>query len=141
MINFFDLEKIYDSKDSFELSKREKNIDFEGPTNIQFTSGTTGYPKGATLSHFNIVNNSYYFGGFLRYTPEDKICIPVPLYHCFGMVLGNMAALNYGATMVYPAESFDAASGLQSVSEYKCTSLYGVPTMLIAMLEEYHKCP
>jgi len=137
MINFNDLEKIYTSRDDFELQKREKTIDFENSANIQFTSGTTGYPKGATLSHFNILNNAYFYADFLRYTPQDKVCITVPLYHCFGMVLGNLAALNYGATMVYPWESFDAASALESITKYKCTSLYGVPTMLIAMLEEH----
>ena len=141
MINFRDLSEIYTSKDDMELQKREKAIDFESPTNIQFTSGTTGYPKGATLSHFNILNNSYYFGSFLRYTPEDKVAITVPLYHCFGMVLGNLAALNFGATMVYPNESFDPVSALEAVTKHKCTSLYGVPTMLIAMLEEYAKHP
>ena len=137
MINFKDLETIFDTKDAYELSKREKDIDFESPTNIQFTSGTTGYPKGATLSHFNILNNAYNIGSFMKYTPEDKIMITVPLYHCFGMVIGNLCALNFGAAMVYPSEGFDPKAALEATTKYKGTSMYGVPTMFIAMLDEY----
>ena len=107
MLNFSDLDMIHTAKDAEELFYREKAINFEDATNIQFTSGTTGYPKGATLSHFNILNNAMYNGHFMELTDKDKICIPVPLYHCFGMVIGNLAALNYGAAMVYPSESFD----------------------------------
>ncbi|CDW82735.1 amp-binding domain protein [Stylonychia lemnae] len=139
MINFEDLYELYDSNDDYQLQLREKEIDFESPTNIQFTSGTTGYPKGATLSHFGILNNAYNIGSFMRLTSKDKIIIPVPLYHCFGMVIGNLCALNYGAAMIYPSESFDAKAALECTTQYKATTLYGVPTMFIAMIEEYIK--
>lgn len=102
--------------------------------NIQFTSGTTGFPKGATLTHRNILNNGYFTAQKIALTPRDRICIPVPLYHCFGMVLGNLAALTSGAAMVYPGEAFDPLTTLQAVAAEGCTALYGVPTMFIAML-------
>jgi fatty-acyl-CoA synthase len=102
--------------------------------NIQFTSGTTGQPKGATLSHRNILNNGYFVGAAQRLQPGDRICIPVPLYHCFGMVMGNLAALAHGATMVYPAAGFDPGATLAAIERERCTSLYGVPTMFIALL-------
>jgi len=102
------------------------------PINIQYTSGTTGFPKGATLSHHNILNNGYLVGEVCRYTEQDSICIPVPFYHCFGMVMGNLAATSHGAAMVIPAPGFDPALTLAAVSEERCTSLYGVPTMFIA---------
>jgi fatty-acyl-CoA synthase len=105
------------------------------PINIQYTSGTTGAPKGATLSHRNILNNGFLVGEACRYTPEDRVCIPVPFYHCFGMVMGNLGALTHGATMVIPAPAFDPAATLQAVAEERCTSLYGVPTMFIAELD------
>ena len=104
------------------------------PINIQYTSGTTGFPKGATLSHRNIVNNGYFVGRTCRYTVADRICIPVPFYHCFGMVMGNLAAVTSGATMVIPAAAFDPAATLRAVQDERCTSLYGVPTMFIAEL-------
>jgi fatty-acyl-CoA synthase len=104
--------------------------------NIQYTSGTTGFPKGATLSHHNILNNGFFVGELLNYTDADRICIPVPFYHCFGMVMGNLAATSHGACMVIPAPSFDAKATLQAVQKYRCTSLYGVPTMFIAELTE-----
>jgi fatty-acyl-CoA synthase len=110
-------------------------IQFDDPINIQFTSGTTGSPKGATLSHHNILNNGYFIGEALKLGPDDRVCIPVPLYHCFGMVLGNLACLTHGAVMVYPAESFDPLACLMTVAEERCTALYGVPTMFIAMLD------
>ncbi|MFF6773405.1 AMP-binding protein [Streptomyces sp. NPDC012637] len=105
------------------------------PVNIQYTSGTTGFPKGATLSHHNILNNGYFVGEMIAYTEQDRICIPVPFYHCFGMVMGNLAATSHGACMVIPAPSFDPAATLRAVQEERCTSLYGVPTMFIAELD------
>ncbi|MCW2607287.1 MAG: AMP-binding protein [Frankiales bacterium] len=104
------------------------------PINIQYTSGTTGFPKGATLSHRNILNNGYFVGQTCRYTADDRVCIPVPFYHCFGMVMGNLAAVTSGATMVIPAAAFDPTATLQAVQDERCTSLYGVPTMFIAEL-------
>jgi fatty-acyl-CoA synthase len=106
----------------------------DDPINIQYTSGTTGFPKGATLSHHNILNNGYFVGELCHYTHEDKICIPVPFYHCFGMVMGNLAATSHGAAMVIPAPSFDPVATLEAVQAERCTSLYGVPTMFIADL-------
>jgi fatty-acyl-CoA synthase len=106
------------------------------PINIQYTSGTTGFPKGATLSHRNILNNGYFVGEGINYTENDRICIPVPFYHCFGMVMGNLAATSHGAAMIIPAPAFDPALTLQAVAEEKCTSLYGVPTMFIAELND-----
>ena len=106
----------------------------DDPINIQYTSGTTGFPKGATLSHHNILNNGYFVGELCHYTHEDRICIPVPFYHCFGMVMGNLAATSHGAAMVIPAPSFDPVSTLEAVQAERCTSLYGVPTMFIAEL-------
>jgi fatty-acyl-CoA synthase len=113
--------------DAIELSA-------DDPINIQYTSGTTGFPKGATLSHHNILNNGYFVGELCNYTHEDKICIPVPFYHCFGMVMGNLAATSHGAAMVIPAPVFDPAATLAAVQAQRCTSLYGVPTMFIAEL-------
>ncbi len=107
-------------------------LDPRDPINIQYTSGTTGFPKGATLSHHNILNNGYLVGEVLRYTEHDRICIPVPFYHCFGMVMGNLAATSHGACMVIPAPGFDPALTLAATAEERCTSLYGVPTMFIA---------
>ena len=103
--------------------------------NIQFTSGTTGHPKGATLTHRNILNNGFFVGEAIRLTEADRLCIPVPLYHCFGMVMGNLGCLTHGATMVYPAEAFDPLAVLQTVQDERCTALYGVPTMFIAELD------
>ena len=110
-------------------------LQFDEPINIQFTSGTTGFPKGATLSHHNILNNGHFIGEAMRLTPEDRLCIPVPLYHCFGMVLGNLAAVTHGACMVFPGEGFDPLATLQAVAEERCTALHGVPTMFIAQLD------
>jgi fatty-acyl-CoA synthase len=110
-------------------------LDFDDPINIQYTSGTTGFPKGATLTHHNILNNADLIAKLLRYTEADSICIPVPLYHCFGMVIGNLCASASGACMVYPAETFEAEATLRACSQERCTSLYGVPTMFIAELD------
>ena len=112
----------------------QAELDPDDPINIQYTSGTTGFPKGATLSHHNILNNGYLVGEGCRYTEEDRICIPVPFYHCFGMVMGNLAATTHGACMVIPAPGFDPALTLAATAEERCTSLYGVPTMFIAEL-------
>lgn len=116
------------------LAEREASLQFDDPINIQYTSGTTGFPKGATLSHHNILNNGFFIGEALRYTPDDRVCIPVPFYHCFGMVLGNLACTTHGATMVIPGEAFDPTLALETVQAERCTALYGVPSMFIAEL-------
>ncbi|NUR12948.1 MAG: AMP-binding protein [Bradyrhizobium sp.] len=110
-------------------------LQFDDPVNIQFTSGTTGSPKGVTLTHHNILNNGYFTGRAMRLTEQDRICIPVPLYHCFGMVMGNLASVTLGAAMVYPGEGFDPLTTLRTIDQEKCTALYGVPTMFIAELD------
>ncbi|MDR3180664.1 MAG: AMP-binding protein, partial [Prevotellaceae bacterium] len=117
------------------LAERENSLQFDDPVNIQYTSGTTGYPKGATLSHHNILNNGFFIGERMLYTEKERVCIPVPFYHCFGMVLGNMACTTHGACMVIVGESFEAEAVMKTVSNEKCTSLLGVPTMYIAQLE------
>jgi fatty-acyl-CoA synthase len=117
-----------------ELAEREATLDFDDPINIQYTSGTTGFPKGATLSHHNILNNGFFIGETLAYTPEDRVCLPVPFYHCFGMVLGNMAIVTHGACIVIPGEGFISKEVLETVEAERCTALYGVPTMFITEL-------
>ena len=119
-----------------ELQNYENQIQFDDPINIQYTSGTTGLPKGVTLSHHNILNNGYFIGIRLHYTEKDRVCIPVPFYHCFGMVIGNLCCTAHGSTMVIPNDSFDPKLTLEVVEKEKCTSLYGVPTMFIATLHE-----
>jgi fatty-acyl-CoA synthase len=114
------------------LVERQAGLSFDDPINIQYTSGTTGFPKGATLSHHNILNNGFFVGEGCRYTERDRVCIPVPFYHCFGMVLGNLAATTHGSTIVIPAPGFDPAATLRAVAAEQCTALYGVPTMFIA---------
>jgi fatty-acyl-CoA synthase len=121
--------------DRARLAELALRLQFDDPINIQFTSGTTGVPKGATLTHHNILNNGYFIGEAMKLTPQDKLCIPVPLYHCFGMVLGNLACTTHGTAMVYPGEGFDPLATLQTVAEERCTGLHGVPTMFIAQLE------
>jgi fatty-acyl-CoA synthase len=123
------------SKEVERIAELGPQLQFDEPINIQFTSGTTGFPKGATLSHHNILNNGFFIGEAMRLTPEDRLCIPVPLYHCFGMVLGNLAAVTHGACMVFPGEGFDPLATLQAVAEERCTALHGVPTMFIAQLD------
>jgi fatty-acyl-CoA synthase len=117
-----------------ELRERQAQQEFDDPINIQYTSGTTGFPKGATLSHHSILNNGYFIGEKLGFTSRDRLCIPVPFYHCFGMVLGNLACVTHGATMVLPADGFDPLSVLETVQDERCTALHGVPTMFIAEL-------
>ena len=117
-----------------ELAGREATLAFDDPINIQYTSGTTGFPKGATLSHHNILNNGFFIGEYCRYTEADRVAVPVPFYHCFGMVLGNLAAVTHGAAIVIPAPGFEPAATLRAVQQERCTSLYGVPTMFIAEL-------
>jgi fatty-acyl-CoA synthase len=119
-----------------ELIEIEKTLSADDPINIQYTSGTTGFPKGATLSHHNILNNGYFVGELCHYTEADRICIPVPFYHCFGMVMGNLAATSHGSCMVIPAPAFEPKTTLRAVTATRCTSLYGVPTMFIAELND-----
>ncbi len=120
--------------DEGALAERERSLAFDDPINIQYTSGTTGAPKGATLSHHNILNNGYLIGEIMAYTEKDRIAVPVPFYHCFGMVIGNLAAASHGSCVLVPGEAFDAGDTLATVSEERATSLYGVPTMFISML-------
>jgi len=127
--------------DRAELEARSAELQFDDPINIQYTSGTTGFPKGATLSHHNILNNGYFVGAGCRYDERDRVCIPVPFYHCFGMVMGNLGCTSHGATMVVPAPAFDPEATLRTVQDERCTSLYGVPTMFIAELAhpDFHR--
>jgi fatty-acyl-CoA synthase len=121
--------------DGEALAARERGLSCDDAINIQYTSGTTGFPKGATLSHHNILNNGFFVGELCGYTEADRICIPVPFYHCFGMVMGNLGATSHGACMVVPAPAFEPEATLEAVARERCTSLYGVPTMFIAMLD------
>lgn len=135
MLSWADLLKGAEAVPVDDLRKREATLEFDDPINIQYTSGTTGFAKGATLSHHNILNNGFLVGDRLRITPRDRLCLPVPFYHCFGMVLGNLAFMTHGATVISPSETFDALACLQAVQTESCTALYGVPTMFIAVLE------
>ena len=117
------------------LSDIGKSLQFDDAINIQFTSGTTGSPKGATLTHHNLVNNGLFAGELMGFTPDDRLCIPVPFYHCFGMVIANLACVTHGAAMIVPGESFDAASVLETIEVERCTALHGVPTMFISVLQ------
>ncbi len=118
-----------------QLAERESALQFDDAINIQYTSGTTGFPKGATLSHHSILNNGFFIGEALRYTEADRVCIPVPFYHCFGMVLGNLACTTHGSVMVVPGEAYDPVAVMETVQAERCTSLYGVPTMFIGELD------
>jgi len=118
-----------------QLAALAGELQFDDAINVQFTSGTTGFPKGATLTHHNILNNGYFVGEAIKMTDADRLCIPVPLYHCFGMVMGNLACLTHGAAMIYPGEGFDPTEVLQAIQDEGCTALYGVPTMFIAALD------
>ena len=135
MLNFDDLLRTPTRDELSTLALLGEKLQFDEPINIQFTSGTTGNPKGATLSHHNILNNGYFVAEAIALGEGDRLCIPVPLYHCFGMVMGNLGCLTHGATMVYPVEAFEPLACLQAVAEERCTGLYGVPTMFIAMLD------
>jgi fatty-acyl-CoA synthase len=135
MMNFDEISPRGGAAEKKRLDELTGTLQFDDPINIQFTSGTTGFPKGATLTHHNIVNNGYFIGEAMRLTPEDKLCIPVPLYHCFGMVLGNLACVTHGSAIVYPAEAFDPVATLETVAAERCTALHGVPTMFIAELD------
>ena len=134
MLNFADVAKPAGKAQLAELAKLEASLQFDDPINIQFTSGTTGAPKGATLTHHNIVNNGYFIGEAMRLSADDRLCIPVPYYHCFGMVLGNLACVTHGACMVSPSEGFEPLAVLEAVEAERCTGLHGVPTMFIAIL-------
>ena len=135
LLNFDALAGLATSASRAQLAATGPTLRASDPINIQFTSGTTGHPKGATLTHRNILNNGFFVGEAIRLTEADRLCIPVPLYHCFGMVMGNLGCLTHGATMVYPAEAFDPLAVLQAVQAERCTALYGVPTMFIAELD------
>lgn len=134
MLNFADIPGLASPADRARLAARAATLQFDDPINIQFTSGTTGQPKGATLTHHNILNNGFFVGEGIRLKSSDRLCIPVPFYHCFGMVMGNLGVITHGACMVIPSEGFDPERVLATVSTYKCTALYGVPTMFIAIL-------
>jgi fatty-acyl-CoA synthase len=141
MLAFDDAMRLGGAAERARLAELAGLLQFDDPINIQFTSGTTGAPKGATLTHHNILNNGFFLGEAMRYAEHDKVCIPVPLYHCFGMVIGNLACITHGAAMVFPGEGFDPLATLETVAEERCTALYGVPTMFIAELEhpEFHR--
>jgi fatty-acyl-CoA synthase len=135
MIRFADVAKLGGRAERERLAALADELQFDDPINIQFTSGTTGFPKGATLTHHNILNNGFFIGEAMRLSEADRLCIPVPLYHCFGMVLGNLAAMTHGAAMVFPSEAFDPLAALETVAAERCTALHGVPTMFIAEMD------
>ena len=135
MVRFADVPAMAGPAHRQSLADMASVLQFDDPVNIQFTSGTTGFPKGATLTHHNILNNGFFVGEAMRLTVHDRMCIPVPLYHCFGMVLGNLACITHGAAMIYPAEAFEPLAVLETVAAERCTALHGVPTMFIAELD------
>ncbi len=136
MLNFDDIPGMATDADRGRLSAVSKTLQFDDPINIQFTSGTTGTPKAATLTHHNIVNNAYFVGQQMRLSERDRLCIPVPMYHCFGMVLGTLCCVTHGAAMVFASAGFDPHATLETVAAERCTALHGVPTMFIAELDE-----
>jgi len=135
MVRFGDVSGLAGNAERHRLAALAEGLQFDDPINIQFTSGTTGFPKGATLSHHNILNNGLFIAGAMKLTEHDRVCIPVPLYHCFGMVIGNLGCLTHGAAMVYPGEGFDPLATLEAIAEEHCTAVYGVPTMFIAEMD------
>ncbi len=135
MWNWNDLMNMAEQVSEEELAEYQSRLEFDDPINIQYTSGTTGFPKGATLSHHNILNNGYFIGEIMKFTEKDRLIIPVPLYHCFGMVLGNLACITHGAAMLFPSAGFEAGTVLAMIEEEKATAVHGVPTMFIAELE------
>ncbi len=135
MVPFDDVSGVARDAELRRLAALADELQFDDPINIQFTSGTTGFPKGATLSHHNILNNGLFIAGAMKLTEHDRVCIPVPLYHCFGMVIGNLGCLTHGAAMVYPSEGFDPLATLETIAAERCTAVYGVPTMFIAEMD------
>jgi fatty-acyl-CoA synthase len=135
MFKWKDLYELSQKVDDSELKERQSSLDFDDPINIQYTSGTTGFPKAATLTHFNILNNGYFVGKMMNFTDKDRLCIPVPFYHCFGMVMSNLTCTSLGATMIIPSEYFDPLTTLTVIEKEKCTAVHGVPTMFIAELD------
>jgi fatty-acyl-CoA synthase len=135
MLRFDDISSLARDAERHRLAALGEELQFDDRINIQFTSGTTGFPKGATLSHHNILNNGYFAGRAMRFTEKDRLCIPVPLYHCFGMVLGNLCCLTHGAAMVYPSDGFEPLATLEAIEAERCTAVHGVPTMFIAEMD------
>ena len=129
-VRFGDVSGLAGNTEPHRLAALAGDLEFDDPINIQFTIGTTGFPKGATLSHHNILNNGLFIAGAMKLTEHDRVCIPVPLYHCFGMVIGNLGCLTHGAAMIYPSEGFDPLATLEAIAAERCTAVYGVPTML-----------
>jgi fatty-acyl-CoA synthase len=135
VLRFEDVSGLGRDAEQHRLAALAEELQFDDPINIQFTSGTTGFPKGAALSHHNILNNGFFLGEAMKFTERDRVCIPVPLYHCFGMVIGNLGCMTHGAAMVYPSEGFDSLATLETIEAERCTAVYGVPTMFIAEMD------
>jgi fatty-acyl-CoA synthase len=135
VLRFEDVSGLARDAEQHRLAALAEELQFDDPINIQFTSGTTGFPKGAALSHHNILNNGFFLGEAMKFTERDRACIPVPLYHCFGMVIGNLGCMTHGAAMVYPSAGFDPLATLETIEAERCTAVYGVPTMFIAEMD------